>query len=78
MKLKVQLYILSLWLLFLLLLVNKLNIPLCFGDCEFIGFYELIRMNVIPIICLAFVLAGFWFFYKFKKKKATTLHSIKR
>jgi len=65
-KLKVQLYILSLWLLFLLLLVNKINIPICLRDCEFIGFYELIRTNIIPIICLVFIISGFWFFYKFK------------
>lgn len=66
MKLKIQLYILSLWLLFLLLFVNKINIPICFGDCEFIGFYQLFRTNIIPSICVIFVLSGFWFFYRFK------------
>lgn len=66
MWLKIQLYILSLWLLFLLLFVNKVNVPLCFGDCKFIGFKQLIILNIIPIVCLVLVFLGLLFFYKFK------------
>ncbi|MFT3796586.1 anti-phage protein KwaA [Flavobacterium sp.] len=67
MKLKIQLYILSLWLLFLLLLINKIDIPYCYGEnCSFIGFEKLLSLNVIPAICLIFVIAGFIFYYKFK------------
>jgi hypothetical protein len=66
MKLKVQLYILSLWLLFVLLFVNKINIPICFDNCEFIGIKQLLITNVIPIISLVFIVLGFVFYFKFK------------
>jgi len=66
MRLKIQLYILSLWLLFLLLFVNKVNIPICYENCEFIGFKELFLTNIIPLVCLVFILFGFAFYYKFK------------
>jgi len=67
MKLKIQLYILSLWLLFLLLLINKLDIPYCIDDdCKFIGFQELLKLNIIPVVCFIFIVAGFIFYYKFK------------
>lgn len=66
MRLKIQLYILSLWLLFVLLFVNKIYIPLCFENCEFIGFKELFFKNIIPIVCLIFIVLGFVFFFKFK------------
>ncbi|WP_057938839.1 anti-phage protein KwaA [Algoriphagus resistens] len=66
MKLKIQLYILSLWLLFALLFVNKIQIPICFDNCQFIGLNELLLQNVIPIICIIFIVAGFWFYYRFK------------
>ena len=66
MRLKIQLYILSLWLLFALLFVNKTQIPICFENCKFMGFKSLITTNIIPIICIAFLVAGFWFYYRFK------------
>lgn len=66
MRLKIQLYILSLWLLFALLFLNKIQIPLCFENCEFIGLGKLITLNIIPIICIVFIIAGFWFYYRFK------------
>ncbi|WP_071585701.1 anti-phage protein KwaA [Ochrovirga pacifica] len=66
MLLKIQLYILSLWLLFLLLFVNKVNIPLCLFDCEEIELKQLVMDNLIPITCLVFICSGFLFYYKFK------------
>ncbi len=66
MRLKIQLYILSLWLLFTLLFANKVQVPLCFDNCEFIGFWNLIKLNIIPIISIVFIVAGFWFYYRFK------------
>jgi hypothetical protein len=66
MKLKIQLYILSLWLLFALLFVNKVDIPICFENCEFIGFTQLLKTNVIPTISLVFLILGFVFYFKFK------------
>jgi len=66
MKLKIQLYFLSLWLLFALLFINKIQVPICFSDCEFIGFTKLIGQNIIPMISIGFVASGFWFYYRFK------------
>lgn len=66
MRLKVQLYILSLWLLFALLFINKVQFPICFEDCQFIGFYEIIVQNIIPLVSIVFIIAGFWFYYRFK------------
>ena len=67
MKLKFQLYILSLWLLFILLFLNKVNIPVCLKeDCEFIGIYEILKLNIIPIISLLIAFLGFIFYFRFK------------
>jgi hypothetical protein len=66
MRLKIQLYVLSLWLVFVLLFINKIRIPICFSDFEFIGFKELIGQNIIPIISIGFLVLGFWFYYRFK------------
>jgi len=67
MKLKFQLYILSLWLLFLLLFVNKVNIPIYMKkDYKFIGIYELLKINIIPTISIIIVLLGFIFYFRFK------------
>lgn len=66
MKLKIQLYILSLWLLFILLFINKVNIPFCFYDCEFIGWRKLFSDNIIPTISIIIVIFGFIFYLRFK------------
>ena len=67
MKLKFQLYILSLWLLFILLFINKVNIPIHFEkDWEFIGFYEFFKINIIPLISIFIVLLGFVFYFRFQ------------
>ncbi|MBV2195329.1 MAG: anti-phage protein KwaA [Flavobacterium sp.] len=66
MKLKIQLYILSLWLLFILLFINKVKIPLCFFDCEFVGWKKLLLDNIIPTISIVIVVLGFIFYFRFK------------
>jgi hypothetical protein len=56
---KIGLFFLSLWLFFILTIIITINIPLCFtGDCEFIGFYELITNNIIPLICIICLIIG--------------------
>jgi len=65
---KVQLYIISLWFLFLLLFIVKVNIPVCFSDYEFIGFKELISTNAIPIFALIFMILGGVFYFNFNTK----------
>ncbi|ANF52770.1 hypothetical protein A0O34_20620 [Chryseobacterium glaciei] len=67
MKLKIQLYVLSLWLLFILLFINKVSFPTCFGiNCGFISFQDILEMNIIPSISLIIVILGFIFYFQFK------------
>ncbi|SGZ17476.1 anti-phage protein KwaA [Moritella viscosa] len=64
---KVGLYVISLWLLFLLVIIITVKIPFCWGDnCHFIGFNQLNTAIVIPIICLACLLWGIYEFKRFK------------
>jgi hypothetical protein len=56
---KFELYILSLWFLFLLIIVVTIDIPVCFKDeCKFIGLVELMARNVVPMVATLFVLLG--------------------
>jgi hypothetical protein len=69
MKLKIQLYILSLWFLFGLLFINKVDIPICFGsDYKYIGTWNLIKINYIPLVCLAGMLYGCYSYWRFKNR----------
>lgn len=63
---KFELYILSLWLLFFLIIVVTADIPVCFGDdCTFIGFSSLVSRNIIPLAALLFLLFGIFFYIRF-------------
>lgn len=56
---RVELYILSLWLLFFLIILITADLPLCTGgDCTFIGWRALAGRNVIPLVAFGFVLIG--------------------
>lgn len=66
MRLKIQLFILSLWLLFILLFINKIDLSHCFIDGDFIGLKALLLKNIIPSICLILIIAGLIFYYRFK------------
>lgn len=62
---KIGLYVISIALLFLFILILKVDVPICFGEeCKFIGVSELVKKNVIPIICLVCL---FWAFIEYKK-----------
>lgn len=66
---KFELYILSLWLLFFLMIVVTIDLPICLGDqCRFIGWRELLQRNVVPLIALIFVLLGAVFYLRFDYK----------
>lgn len=66
MKQKIELYIISLWFLFLLLFINKIHVPLFFGpDCSFVGFRELLRLNVVPSVSLGFIILGAILYWRF-------------
>ncbi|MDI3360077.1 anti-phage protein KwaA [Lelliottia sp. V89_10] len=63
---KINLYILSLSLLFFFFIVITIDIPTCFGDkCKFIGFEKLLASNVITIICILLFLYSIFAYFKF-------------
>lgn len=68
---KFELYILSLWFLFLLMVVITIDLPICFGDqCKFIGFSALLKRNIVPIVAIVFVLLGVLYYFRFDYKIA--------
>ncbi len=63
---KFELYILSLWLLFFLIIVVTADVPICFGeDCSFIGWVSLVKLNIIPLVSLGFLLTGVFYYFRF-------------
>lgn len=65
---KIGMYLLSLWLLFVLIFVNKVSIDVCF-DCKFATKYELIEIakaNVLPLICIALLLFSVLCYFHFR------------
>ena len=66
---KFELYILSLWLLFLLIIIITIDVPICFQpDCRFIGLKALAIRNVVPAIALLFVGLGVLYYLRFNYK----------
>ncbi|MDM9599760.1 anti-phage protein KwaA [Pseudomonas shirazica] len=64
---KFELYMISLWLLFVLMIVVKVDIPICFGvDCHYVGTLTLVRANVLPLISLVFIGLVALCYYRFK------------
>ena len=68
MKLKIGMYLLSLWLLFIFVIGITIQLPVCFGDCEFIGFKKLLTTNIVPLLSLLlFILGAFSYcYFKFR------------
>ena len=61
---KIELYIISLFLLFFLLFLNKL--PYCFyGDCALIGFKSLFTEHIVVSISIFFMLLAVVFYLRF-------------
>lgn len=68
---KFELYILSLWLLFLLIIVVTIDAPICLQpECSFIGLTELAIRNVVPLVALLFVGLGALYYLRFNYKIA--------
>jgi len=66
---KFELYILSLWFLFFLIIIITIDIPLCFdANCEFIGFKEVISRNVLSTISIIFIIIGAIYYIRFDYK----------
>ncbi|WBI95174.1 hypothetical protein PALA51_05053 [Pseudomonas aeruginosa] len=65
--LKFEFYLLSLWLLFLLIIIIKIDVPICFErGCEFVGVLDLLQRNILPVCSLLFILIGLFFYWRFK------------
>ena len=70
---KIGVYFLSLWLLFLLLIIIKVEIPIYLGsDWEFVGFKILLMNNIIPLICVLSMMIGGLSYYDFNYKTQGT------
>ena len=68
---KVSFYLLSMFFLFLIIIILGTDIPICFDDdAKFIGVWECItrRGIMIPIVCVVFLIytIGFTFYLKYK------------
>ena len=64
---QIKLYIMSLWILFVLVLVATLNIPVSFdSNATFVGWKMLLSINnVVAFLCILFILMGLLFYYQF-------------
>ncbi len=61
---KFELYIISIFLLFLLLFINK--VPYCFcGNCGFIGFKSLFTEHIVVVISVFFMALAAFFYLRF-------------
>lgn len=68
-SLKLQFYIMSLWLLFFLIVLLTVDIPIYWGrDWKFIGWKALWEKNWLAIIAVLFVLVGILFAVQLKRK----------
>lgn len=68
-RLKIEFYILSLWLLFVLIFLLTVDIPISFApDAKFIGFLPLIQQNWLAIISLLMALVGVVITFKLKHR----------
>lgn len=68
---KIELYIISLWLLFLIMFILTIDIPIYFGeDSKYIGTINLLKRNIISVCSLLFLILGLVFYGRFKYKIA--------
>lgn len=64
---KIGLFFLSLWLLFLLIIIITAKIPYCFTtNSEFVGWSYIITNNIIPIFCILALIIGLVSFLDFR------------
>lgn len=61
-KMKFLMFVSSLWLLFVMLIILYIDIPLAFGeDSYYIGTWNLIVMNVIPVVSIMMLIISSFF-----------------
>lgn len=64
---KIGLLFLSLWLLFFIVIIITVQVPhYCGKDWQFVGFKYLIANNMVPIICIIFLILGIFSYVDFK------------
>lgn len=72
---KIGLYITSLWLLFFLIFVLKVDIFIfCDTTHKFIGFKELLKRNIVPISSLIFLVIGLGYYKSFNYRISGTCY----
>ena len=58
-RLKIRFYVMSLWLLFVLIFLLTIDIPIYFGeDARFIGFIPLLSRNILPVVSIILAALG--------------------
>lgn len=63
---KIGLFMLSLWLLFVFIVIITMKIPVCFGvNCEFVGFKYLLTNNILPLISIIALIIGIFSYTDF-------------
>lgn len=66
---KFELYVVSLWLLFLLIIVVTVDLPICMQpDCTFLGVKALASRNMVPIVALFLLGSGILYYFRFDYK----------
>lgn len=66
---KIGLFFLSLWLLFVLIIIITIDVPACLTDeCGYIGTTQLIAQNIIPILSLIALIIGGVSYWDFRWK----------
>lgn len=61
-KMKFMMFVSSLWLLFVMLIILYIDIPLSFGeDSYYIGTWNLIVINVIPVVSILMLIISSFF-----------------
>lgn len=65
---KIDLYILSLAILFGFFIFITCKVPMCFSStCEYIGSWELLKTNIVPAVCVLLLLYCRFAYSRFKK-----------
>lgn len=76
---KIDFYLMSLWLLFLLIFLLKVDVPISFAkNSKFIGWNQLINRNLVAFVALILLIYGLFLTKKYKYKwKGAVQPSVK-
>ena len=67
---KTGFYLLSLWLLFIIMIVFTVDIPVYWGaDYEWLSPLEIIQRNIVPLVCLFLIGFDAWFYFVYVKNR---------